>query len=210
MISSSSCMRDVFAFENHARSLGYMHIAGVDEAGRGPLAGPVVAAACIVQEGFDIEGVDDSKALTAKQREVVYRSLCSSPYVAYGIGIVHSDEIDRINILQATFKAMESAVNNLPTAPNYILVDGSLLPKWSVPSRAIVKGDSLSFSISAASIIAKQTRDHLMDDMDKLYPGYGFAKHKGYGTKAHMEAIRLLGPSPIHRMSFEPLKSNFS
>lgn len=198
---------DFFSYEKRAHLKGYKFVAGVDEAGRGPLAGPVVAAACIIPEGLYIDGVNDSKQLTPEKRAKIFDLLISSPDVMYGIGIVEADEIDQINILQATFRAMQRAVEKLPTLPDFVLVDGSLLPKWKYPSQAIVKGDSLSYSIAAASIIAKETRDELMKCYDIQFPGYGFGKHKGYGTKTHVEAIESLGPCLIHRKTFEPIKS---
>jgi len=198
---------DFFAYEKLAKQNGFFQIAGVDEAGRGPLAGPVVAAACIIPEGLVIEGVNDSKQLTPEKRAKIFDILISSKDVQYGIGVLEADEIDQINILQATFKAMQRAVENLKIPPDFVLVDGSLLPKWKYPSRAIVKGDSLSYSIAAASILAKETRDELMKSYEIAFPGYGFGKHKGYGTKAHIEAIERLGPCLIHRKTFEPIKS---
>ena len=198
---------DFFAYEKFAKQKGYLQIAGVDEAGRGPLAGPVVAAACIIPEGFMIDGVNDSKQLSPAKRAGIFDLLISSKDIQYGLGVIESKEIDEINILQATFKAMQRALESLKIPPDFVLVDGSLLPKWKYPSRAIVKGDSLSYSIAAASILAKETRDELMKSHEISFPGYGFGKHKGYGTKAHIEAIQRLGPCPIHRKSFEPIKS---
>lgn len=198
---------DFFTYEKMARLQGYKYLAGVDEAGRGPLAGPVVAAACMIPEGLIIEGVDDSKALTPAKRAGVFKLLVSHPEIQYGIGLVEAEEIDKINVLQATFKAMQRAVESLSIYPDFVLVDGSLLPSWGYSSLAVIKGDSLSHSIAAASIIAKQTRDELMELYELQYPGYGFAKHKGYGTKLHLQTVKLLGPCPIHRKSFEPIKS---
>lgn len=198
---------DFFAYEKRAHSKGYRLVAGVDEAGRGPLAGPVVAAACIIPEGLTIEGVNDSKQLTPKKRAKIFDLLIGSSNIQYGIGVVDAEEIDQINILQATFKAMQKAVEKLTVVPDFVLVDGSLLPKWKYRSQAIVKGDSLSYSIAAASIIAKETRDELMKSYDVQFPEYGFGKHKGYGTKTHLEAIAHLGPCFIHRKTFEPIKS---
>lgn len=198
---------DLFAYERQLRAKGYSLIAGVDEAGRGPLAGPVVAAACIIPEDFFIEGVNDSKQLTPAKRARLFDQLISSTEIQYGIGVIEAEEIDQINILQATFKAMQKALEKISLIPDYVLVDGSLLPKWRYPSQAIVSGDRLSYSIAAASIIAKETRDELMNAYESHYPGYGLGKHKGYGTKAHLEAIQRLGPCPIHRKSFEPIKS---
>lgn len=199
--------KSVFAFERQAKIQGFQWIAGVDEAGRGPLAGPVVAAACVLKGEVDTSGIDDSKALSARQREKAFEFLTHTENVIFAVGIIQAEAIDRLNILQATFKAMQCAVENLQIPPDYVLVDGSILPKWPYTSQAIIKGDSLSLSISAASIIAKFTRDRIMDELDHKYPGYGFAKHKGYGTKAHLEALASLGPCPEHRKSFEPIKS---
>ncbi len=193
--------------ENDAFKKGYLCIAGVDEAGRGPLAGPVVAAACILPKGLVIDGVDDSKKLTLEQRERFFQFLTQDPEIFYSIGIVEHHVIDQINILQATFVAMLNAVKGLPQKPDYLLVDGNQIPSFSMPAKAIIGGDSLSLSIAAASIIAKVTRDRIMLEHHALYPEYGFDKHKGYGTKTHVEAIRLHGPCPIHRSSFEPIKS---
>ncbi len=192
-------------YEDEAREEGFRTIAGVDEAGRGPLAGPVVAAACILPEGLLVEGVDDSKKLTPRQRMELYQRLTQDPSIVYGIGIVDAILIDQINILQATFRAMILAVEALPTKPDFILVDGSQVPKFAIPYRALVKGDSLSQSIAAASIIAKHTRDQMMADYHAQWPHYGFDSHKGYGTQQHLLAIQMHGACPIHRMSFYPL-----
>lgn len=191
--------------EDDAREEGFRTIAGVDEAGRGPLAGPVVAAACILPEGLLVEGVDDSKKLTPRQRMELYQRLTQDPSIVYGIGIVDAVLIDQINILQATFRAMILAVEALATKPDFILVDGSQVPKFAIPYRALVKGDSLSQSIAAASIIAKHTRDQMMADYHAQWPHYGFDSHKGYGTQQHLLAIQMHGACPIHRMSFYPL-----
>lgn len=198
--------RDFLHFEKKAKANGFTSIAGVDEAGRGPLAGPVVAAACIIKEGVVIEGVDDSKKLSPQQRASLFDQLIGCKDVCYGIGVVDADVIDAINILQATFKAMILAVEALSLKPDFVLVDGSHLPKWKVPSLAIVKGDSRSHSIAAASILAKETRDELMKQYEEKWPGYGFGKHMGYPTQSHVEALNKLGPCPIHRRSFEPVK----
>lgn len=191
--------------EDEAREQGFRTIAGVDEAGRGPLAGPVVAAACILPEGLLVEGVDDSKKLTPRQRMELYQRLTQDPSIVYGIGIVDAILIDQINILQATFRAMILAASALATKPDFILVDGSQVPKFVIPTRALVKGDSLSQSIAAASIIAKHTRDQMMADYHAQWPHYGFDSHKGYGTRKHLLAIQMHGACPIHRMSFYPL-----
>jgi len=180
---------------------------GIDEAGRGPLAGPVVACALYAPISLIIEGIDDSKKLTAKKRGELFHTLTNHPEIEYGVGIISPEEIDRINILQATFAAFIAAIQTLCIKPELLLFDGPYFPKLPIPSQGFIKGDSRSELIGAASIIAKETRDHLMIEADALYPGYGFAGHKGYGTKAHREAIERLGPCPIHRKSFAPIKS---
>lgn len=180
---------------------GIRHVAGVDEAGRGPLAGPVVAAAVIFPPGVLIAGVDDSKKLSPEEREEVFGAIHEHA-VAVGVGIVGHAEIDKINILQATFKAMHCALTSLTVSPGHILVDGNRFVGSGVPFTAIVDGDASCHAIAAASIIAKVTRDRLMCEYDRLYPGYGFARHKGYGTAAHREALSRLGVCPIHRRSF--------
>lgn len=179
-------------------------VCGVDEAGRGPLAGPVVAAAVILTPARIPEGLNDSKALSSKQRELLLNAIEKNAQI--GIGIAEPEEIDRINILGATLAAMRRAVLALPLSPNTALIDGNKLPNLPCEAQAIVKGDSRSLSIAAASIVAKVTRDKLMVEADARYPGYGLAGHKGYPTKAHMEAVRDLGPSPIHRFSFKPVR----
>jgi ribonuclease HII len=195
------------AIELHARSLGYQRIAGIDEAGRGPLAGPVVAAACVFPQGLLIKGVNDSKQLTAIAREQLYEHIVACSAIDYGIGIISAELIDQVNILQATFKAMSEAISKLASPPDYLLVDGLHLPCPHFPGLAIVEGDSKSQSIAAASILAKVTRDRLMLEFHKKWPLYGFDQHKGYGTKEHLQAIQNYGPCPIHRMSFAPLKT---
>ena len=180
---------------------GIKYIAGIDEAGRGPLAGPVVASAVIFEQGVLIEGVNDSKKLTEKKREALFHVIHEKA-LAVGIGIVGHEVIDRINILQASFLAMNKAIQFLTIVPQQLLVDGNFFRHEMYPVENIIKGDALSHSIAAASIIAKVTRDSLMKEMHEQYPDYGFAKHKGYGTKAHIEAIRKYGYSPIHRRSF--------
>lgn len=194
-------------YEMEARALGFRFIAGIDEAGRGPLAGPVVAAACIIPEGIFISGVDDSKQLSAKQRCQIYDTLIAHPSVHYGIGFSDAAEIDSVNIYQATILAMLRAVEALTLQPDYLLVDGMKLPHPSVPVLKIIKGDTLSQSIAAASIIAKETRDRLMEEYHQQWPHYLFSKHKGYGTAKHVEALREHGPCTIHRRTFEPVKS---
>lgn len=180
---------------------GISLIAGIDEAGRGPLAGPVVAAAVIMPLGETIEGVNDSKKLSAKKREALYDEITANA-IAVGVGIVDEKEIDQINILNATKKAMAEAVSGLKVRPEHILVDAVKLPDVDIPQSAIIKGDALSYSIAAASIIAKVTRDRIMVEYAKQYPEYGFDGHKGYGSKAHIEKIKEIGPCDIHRRSF--------
>ncbi|MGA8164208.1 MAG: ribonuclease HII [Waddliaceae bacterium] len=194
-------------FEKKGYREGFKAIAGVDEAGRGPLAGPVAAAACIIPSNIFFSGVDDSKRLTPAQRAFLFKEITRHPRVNYGVAMVTSEKIDRINILQATILAMLEAVAKLVLIPDLLLVDGMCLPHPSIPSRKIVQGDTKSQSIAAASILAKVLRDRLMEEYHKKWPQYGFAQHKGYGTKAHREAIIRYGPCPIHRLTFEPVKS---
>ncbi len=180
---------------------GYRFIAGIDEAGRGPLAGPVVAAAVVFEPGKLIEGVRDSKQLSEKKREALYQVIVDE-CLAYGIGIVPPEEIDRINIRNATFKAMRKALGAMKQVPDFLLIDGEELPDSLYPQEAIVGGDDKSFTIAAASILAKVTRDRLMREYHLQYPQYRFDRHKGYGTQLHREMILKYGPSPIHRKSF--------
>ncbi len=181
-------------------------IAGVDEAGRGPLAGPVVAAAVILDPSKPIPGLNDSKKISAKKRERLFIEICEKAY-SYAIAQASVAEIDAINILQASLLAMKRAVEALPIQPHKIKVDGTFCPKVSMESEAIIQGDSLVPAISAASILAKVYRDRLMDEMDETYPGYGFKNHAGYGTKQHLEALKILGVTPIHRITFSPIKA---
>ena len=190
-----------YSFEIAAKEKGYELICGIDEAGRGPLAGPVCAAAVILPLGLEIEGLNDSKKLTEKKREKLYDVIIEKA-VAYGIAFADEKEIDDINILQATFLAMKRATEKLSIKPDYALVDGNRMPNLDIDGETIVSGDALSPSIAAASILAKVTRDRLMLEYDKQYPEYQFAKHKGYGTKVHTEAIKEFGPSAIHRLTF--------
>ncbi len=191
-----------YSFENNAVLLGYKNICGVDEAGRGPLAGPVCAAAVILPMGLEIEGLNDSKKLSEKKREQLFPIICEKA-VDYSIGFATEQEIDEINILNATFLAMKRAVEGLKIKPDYILVDGNRYPKiGDAKEEVVVKGDAKSMSIAAASILAKVSRDRFMLEKTKEYPQYEFEKHKGYGTKLHYEKLAEFGPSPIHRMSF--------
>lgn len=179
----------------------YCAICGVDEAGRGPLAGPVVAGACILPPDAEILYLNDSKKLSAKKRSLLYDEICEKAS-AYGVGIVSHGRIDEINILQATYEAMQQAVANLSVKPDLLLVDALTIPKVPMKQVGIVKGDAKSVSIAAASILAKVTRDRIMMEMDSLYPEYGFGQNKGYGSAAHIEAIREHGACPVHRMTF--------
>ena len=199
-------------FERQAWSVGCARVAGVDEAGRGPLAGPVVAAAVIfdpeflvAQEKRELDGLTDSKKLSPARREFFFALLQGRPEVAIGVGFAEVEEIDRRNILRATHLAMARAVSALPGRPDHILVDGRPVPNLPCPFTAIVGGDGLSLSIAAASVIAKVTRDRLMEELDRLYPDYGLARHKGYGTPEHLAALRQHGPAPCHRRSFAPV-----
>ena len=192
---------DWFKYENEAKADGYNIVCGIDEAGRGPLAGPVCAAAVILPDGCIIEGVNDSKKLTEKKREQLF-DVIKDTAVAYSIATADEKEIDEINILQATYLAMNRAFRGLSVRPDMALVDGNRDPGLCIPTRTIVKGDANSMSIAAASILAKVTRDRFMLEMDKKYPEYQFAKHKGYGTKLHYEMLDKYGASEIHRMSF--------
>lgn len=188
--------------ENKLRGQGFVSIAGIDEAGRGPLAGPVIAAACILPAGFLLEFLNDSKQVSVQKRDDLYSKLYEAQDVLIGVGQVDQEEIDRINILQATFLAMQKAVLALPKSPDFLLIDGNQLPSFSIPALPLVKGDSLSLSIAAASVIAKVTRDRWMEQLDQKWPQYGFAKHKGYGTLEHRQAIQKYGPCPEHRRTF--------
>ena len=188
-------------FEDEGRANGANFIAGIDEAGRGPLAGPVVAAACILDPNKPILGLDDSKKLSEKKRETLFEEI-KEKALAYKVVAKGPDIIDSINILEATKQAMRDCVAGLEVKPDLLLIDAVKLEGTGVPVNAIIKGDAKSNSIAAASILAKVTRDHMMIDYDAEYPGYGFAKHKGYGTKDHYAAIREHGMTPIHRVTF--------
>ena len=189
-------------YEKEYYEKGYKAIAGIDEAGRGPLAGPVVAGAVILPKDCLLEGINDSKKLSEKKREKLYDDIIENA-VAWGVGVVEHTVIDEINILNATRKAMKLALENLKVKPDYILIDAEKkVDTNGIPYLPIIKGDALSISIGAASIIAKVTRDRMMKEYDKIFPMYGFEKHKGYGTKAHVEALKEYGPCMIHRNSF--------
>ncbi len=199
-------------FERQAWSAGCARVAGVDEAGRGPLAGPVVAAAVIfdpaflvAQERGELAGLTDSKKLSPAKRDHFFALLANRAELSIGVGRAEVEEIDRLNILRATHLAMARALRALPGLPDHALVDGLPVPGLPCPSTAVVGGDGLSLSIAAASVVAKVTRDRLMQELDGLHPGYGLARHKGYGTPEHLEALRRLGPSPCHRRSFAPV-----
>lgn len=195
-------MSELWNFEHAAMEEGFSLICGVDEAGRGPLAGPVCAATVILPPDLELEGLNDSKKLSEKRREALYPMICEQA-LAYGIAFASEQEIDELNILQATFLAMRRAVGQLGLKPDLALVDGNREPDFGdIPVRTIVKGDSRSANIAAASILAKVTRDRFMLEQDAVYPQYGFAVHKGYGTQKHYAALREFGPCPIHRRSF--------
>lgn len=202
-------LKKLTAYESRARSQGYKFIAGLDEAGRGPLAGPIVAAACIFPENLFIPGIKDSKKLTAEERERLYTMIMENPEILSGVGVVEAAIIDQINILQATFQAMVAALAQLKVQPDYLLIDGNQLPlrlKLELPCEGIVDGDNLSQSVMAAGILAKVTRDKIMLEHHKTWPDYGFDEHKGYGTEKHLQKLKELGPCPQHRMSYEPVK----
>ncbi len=192
---------DWLEFENLAYAKGYNSVCGVDEAGRGPLAGPVCAAAVILPKGVMLEGVNDSKKLTEKKREKLFDIITESA-VSYNIAFATVEEIEEINILNATMLAMKRAVEGLDVPADFAYIDGNRTPNLDIPSEYIIKGDARSMSVAAASILAKVSRDRLLLEYAKLYPEYCFEKHKGYGTKLHTDMIKEHGPSPVHRMSF--------
>ena len=179
----------------------YTYLCGIDEAGRGPLAGPVAAGAVVLPKDCEILYLNDSKKVSEKRREALFLEI-QEKAISYGVGIVDAKRIDEINILQATYEAMKNAIRQLDVVPDLLLNDAVEIPGVNIPQIKIIKGDAKSVSIAAASILAKVTRDHMMEEYDKQYPEYGFAKHKGYGTAAHIEAIRAYGPCPIHRKTF--------
>lgn len=194
-------MTELWTIENEIYASGVTRLCGVDEAGRGPLAGPVCAAAVILPQGLEIDGLNDSKKLTEKKREALY-DIITANALDYGVAFASVEEIEELNILNATFLAMNRALAKLSPAPELALIDGNRDSGIDFPSRCVVKGDSRCADIAAASILAKVTRDRYMVEMAGAYPQYHFEKHKGYGTKLHYEAIRQYGPSPIHRLSF--------
>jgi ribonuclease HII len=194
-------VEDLLHFEKEAHRRGYQRVSGIDEVGRGPLAGPVVAAAVILPQNVELAGVRDSKDLTPARREVCCQDIISSAH-AVGIGSIEPAEIDRINILQATFQAMIQAIEKLPHPPDFLLIDGPYNLPLAISQKGVTRGDRRSLSIAAASIVAKVHRDRLMCEYHTLYPAYGFAQNKGYGTAKHLEALRRHGPCPLHRLSF--------
>ncbi len=194
-------LEEISFFEKELRKNGYNLIAGIDEVGRGPLAGPVITAAVILPENCIIEGINDSKKLSAAKREYLSEKI-KEEAVAFSFGSASPDEIDDINILQATYRAMAKAIDGLKIKPDFVLADAVTIPNITVPQKGIIHGDAKSISIGAASIIAKVERDAMMSAYDEVYPGYGFDRNKGYGSSEHIEALKEMGPCPIHRKSF--------
>lgn len=190
-----------YQLENELYEQGYTHVCGVDEAGRGPLCGPVVAAACILPCGLAIPGLNDSKKLSEKKREILFEQI-KNEAISYSIACATVEEIDKYNILEATLLAMRRAIDGLDIKADFALIDGNVSRDFQIDAKAVISGDATSPSIAAASILAKVTRDHMCAELDAAYPQYGIAKHKGYGTKVHMQALREYGPSPIHRKQF--------
>ena len=190
-----------YSIEAELIANGFENVCGVDEAGRGPLCGPVVAAACILPIGLVLDGLNDSKKLTPKKRDKLFDEICENA-IAYSIAEATVEEIDSLNILEASLLAMRRAIDGLSIKADFALIDGNVSRDFQLPVRAVIHGDATSPSIAAASILAKVTRDRMCEDLDRAYPQYGIAKHKGYGTKAHMDALRTHGPSPIHRKMF--------
>ena len=192
----------MWTFEHKAQETGYRRVVGVDEAGRGPLAGPVVSAAVLLPDDFPDQGITDSKKLSPKKRDIFYAVIMEHA-LAVGVGSASHHEIDEFNILRASLLSMKRAVLGIDPLPDHLLIDGKFTIDSAISQQAIIKGDSLSISIAAASIVAKVTRDRLMADIHRLYPGYGFDRHKGYPTKAHKQALAELGPTPVHRFTFK-------
>ena len=195
---------NIYKYEEELYDEGFKAVCGVDEAGRGPLAGPVVVAACILPPFLRIPGVNDSKQLSEKKREELYKVIIKNA-VAYNVVFINEKIIDELNIYEATKKGMLEAIEGLKVKPDYVLIDAMPLSELKTDNKSIIHGDALSASIAAASILAKVSRDHYMEKMDIKYPNYGFKHHKGYGTKMHMEALEKFGPCKIHRRSFEPV-----
>jgi len=198
-------LENPFRFERQAREQGAKRVGGLDEAGRGPLAGPVVAAVCVFVQEVPLKGLNDSKQVPEALREELFAQILSHSSIEYGIGQASAAEIDRFNIVRASFLAMSRALAQLKTAPDLVLIDGHLSPSFGIPIVPIVKGDAQSASIAAASILAKVTRDRLMKRLHDEFPQYGFAEHKGYGTPVHLEALRKFGPCSAHRRTFAPV-----
>ncbi len=190
-----------YSIEEKLHAEGFNAVCGIDEAGRGPLCGPVFAAACILPDGLFIEGLNDSKKLTEKKREKLFDIICKEA-IAYSIASASVEEIDELNILEADLLAMRRAIDGLSVKADFAIIDGNVARDFQIPAMAVVKGDATSMSIAAASILAKVSRDRICLELDRAHPEYGIAKHKGYGTKAHMDALREFGPSPIHRKKF--------
>ncbi|MEN9798737.1 MAG: Ribonuclease [Pseudomonadota bacterium] len=199
-------LRNLLRFEEELWEAGHLHVAGVDEAGMAPLAGPVVAAAVILPRGYRLKDLDDSKKILDAARRESLAAEVKANAVSWAVGIAEVEEIDRLNIYHAGLLAMSRAVNGLSRRPDYVLVDARTVPECPAPQRGIIQGDALSLSIAAASVVAKTTRDALMAKLDAEYPGYGLAAHKGYPTPQHFKALKALGASPIHRRSFGPVK----
>jgi len=206
-LSNDFCKKPTLKEEKALWRQGFTRVCGVDEAGRGPLAGPVVAAACVIPKGLFFDDVNDSKKLTESVRKHLFTLLTTHPHVQWATACVSNDEIDKINILKASLLAMYQAVCSLSEKPDFVLVDGRDAIGSPIPTKALIGGDAICHSIACASIIAKVCRDKMMHEYHKKYPEYGFNKHKGYATKAHLEAIRQHGPCPIHRKSFAPIKN---
>ncbi|MFY0574543.1 ribonuclease HII [Cystobacter fuscus] len=204
--SEGQRLRHLLRFETELWEQGHLHVAGVDEAGRGPLAGPVVAAAAILPRGWKLEGLDDSKKIADESRRDEMAEAIKQGAVAWAVGQAEPEEIDRLNIRRASLLAMHRALQGLGIQPSFVLLDAFTIPECTLPQRGIVKGDALSLSIAAASVLAKTTRDRTMRELDTLYPGYGLAEHKGYPTASHVQVIRERGVLPIHRRSFAPVR----
>lgn len=197
---------NLYNYERELWTRGFTHVAGVDEAGRGPLAGPVVAAAVILPPGLRLPYLNDSKKVTAPRRKVLYEQIQAGA-LAWQISVVSAEDIDRYNIMQASIEAMNRAVLGLGLTPNHLLIDALRLNKIDIPQTPLIKGDSLSASIAAASILAKVARDRIMDEIHRLYPAYGFDRNRGYPTPEHLSVLARIGPCPFHRQSFEPVRN---